>query len=79
MVSTKDRSAPCKWPLADPAARLAHYTLYMLLIAVPIAGIVTQFARGDALSLLGIGEIAPPGYAAAAVSRHAVECVTVPV
>ena len=28
---------------ADPAARLAHYTLYALLIAVPLTGIVAQF------------------------------------
>jgi cytochrome b561 len=45
---------------ADPAARLAHYTLYALLIAVPIAGIVAQFARGNALPLFGIAEIASP-------------------
>jgi cytochrome b561 len=45
---------------ADPAARLAHYTLYALLIAVPIAGIVSQFARGNALPLFGIGEIPSP-------------------
>jgi cytochrome b561 len=45
---------------ADPAARLAHYALYALLIAVPIAGIVAQFARGNALPLLGIAEIASP-------------------
>ena len=46
--------------LADPAARLAHYTLYALLIAVPIAGIAAQFARGNALPLFGIAEIASP-------------------
>ncbi len=45
---------------ADPAARLAQYTLYALLIAVPIAGIVAQFARGNALPLFGFGEIASP-------------------
>jgi len=45
---------------ADPAARLAHYALYALLIAVPIAGIVAQFARGNALPLFGIAEIASP-------------------
>jgi cytochrome b561 len=45
---------------ADPSARLAHYTLYALLIAVPIAGIIEQFARGDPLPLLGIGEITSP-------------------
>jgi len=45
---------------ADPAARLAHYTLYALLIAAPIAGIVAQFARGNALPLFGLGEIPSP-------------------
>lgn len=45
---------------ADPAARLAHYTLYALLIAVPVTGIVAQFAHGDALPLFGIGEIPSP-------------------
>jgi cytochrome b561 len=45
---------------ADPAARLAQYMLYALLIAVPIAGILAQFARGNALPLFGLGEIASP-------------------
>ncbi len=45
---------------ADPAARFAHYALYALLIAVPIVGIVAQFARGNALPLLGIAEIPSP-------------------
>jgi cytochrome b561 len=31
-----------------------------LLIAVPIAGILSQFARGNALPLFGIGEIPSP-------------------
>ena len=30
----------------DRAGRLAHYLLYALLVAVPISGIVLQFARG---------------------------------
>ncbi|GAB9137732.1 MULTISPECIES: cytochrome b [Bradyrhizobium] len=45
---------------ADPSARLFHYTLYALLVVVPVAGIVTQFARGEALPLLGIYEISSP-------------------
>ena len=45
---------------ADPAAPLAHYTLYALLIAVPVTGIIAQFAHGDALPLFGIGEIPSP-------------------
>ncbi len=45
---------------ADPAARLAHYTLYALLIAVPITGIIVQFAKGNAVPLFGISEIPSP-------------------
>jgi cytochrome b561 len=44
----------------DRAGRLAHYILYALLIAVPISGIVLQFARGDALPLFGLTEVASP-------------------
>lgn len=41
-------------------ARLAHAALYLLMIVVPVAGIVLQFARGDSLNLFGIMEIASP-------------------
>jgi cytochrome b561 len=44
----------------DRAGQLAHYLLYALLVAVPISGIVLQFARGDALPLFGLAEIASP-------------------
>lgn len=44
----------------DPAARIAHYSLYFLLIAVPVVGIVLQFARGDALPMFGLAEIPSP-------------------
>ena len=44
----------------DWAGRLAHYLLYALLVAVPISGIVLQFARGDSLPLFGLTEIASP-------------------
>ena len=44
----------------DHAGRLAHYLLYLLLALVPVAGIVTQFARGDAVSIFGLYEIASP-------------------
>ncbi|RXH15294.1 cytochrome b [Bradyrhizobium guangzhouense] len=47
-----------KW--GDPAAAIAHYTLYALLVAVPVAGIVLQFARGDALPLFGLAAIPSP-------------------
>ena len=44
----------------DPAARIAHYAMYLLLAAVPISGIALQFARGNALPLFGLGEITSP-------------------
>ena len=44
----------------DPAARIAHYSLYLLLVAVPVVGVVLQFARGDALPLFGLAEIPSP-------------------
>jgi cytochrome b561 len=47
-----------KW--GDPAARIAHYSLYVLLVAVPVVGVVLQFARGDALPLFGLAEIPSP-------------------
>jgi cytochrome b561 len=45
---------------ADPAARLGHVVLYALLIAVPVVGIVAQFARGDSLPLFGAIDIRSP-------------------
>jgi cytochrome b561 len=53
----------------DPAAWIAHYALYVLLFAVPIAGIVLQFARGNSLPLFGFGEIASPWVADRAFAR----------
>jgi cytochrome b561 len=48
-----------KW--LDPASRIAHFALYALLFAVPVvAGVVLQFARGDALPLFGMAEIPSP-------------------
>lgn len=44
----------------DPAAGIVHYSLYALLVAVPVAGIVLQFARGDALPLFGLAAISSP-------------------
>lgn len=63
------------WRLSDPppapeesplgswgewASKAAHYLIYVALIAVPIAGIVLQFARGHALPIFGLFEIASP-------------------
>ena len=40
--------------------KLTHVALYGLLAATPIVGIALQFARGDALPVFGITEIASP-------------------
>jgi cytochrome b561 len=53
----------------DRTGRLAHVALYALLLAVPVSGIVLQFARGDALPLFGIAEIASPWAANRAFAR----------
>lgn len=55
---------------ADPAARIAHYTLYALLLAVPITGIVLQFARGDGVPLFGLAEIPSPWIKDRAFARN---------
>ena len=61
------------WRMADPppqdsaigrwserAARAMHYMMYALLVAGPVAGIAVQFARGHALPVFGLFEIASP-------------------
>lgn len=45
---------------ADWAARAVHYIIYALLFAIPAVGIVALFARGKALSIFGLFEIASP-------------------
>ena len=57
----------------DRAGQLAHYALYALLVAVPIAGIVLQFARGDALPLFGLSEIPSPWVGDRAYARSVKE------
>lgn len=47
-------------PWSDRLASLVHWLLYALMIAVPIAGIVLEFARGQALPFFGLFEIASP-------------------
>jgi cytochrome b561 len=66
-----ERTPLGEWP--DRAARIAHYTLYALLVAVPIAGIVVQFARGDALPVFGVFEIPSPWPADRAFARSVKE------
>lgn len=44
----------------DLAAKIVHLALYALLAAVVAFGVATQFADGDALSFLGLFDIASP-------------------
>lgn len=73
------------WRMADPptqdpaigrwselAARAMHYVLYALLVAAPVAGIAVQFARGHALPVFGLFEIASP-WAADRTFAHTVK------
>lgn len=55
---------------AERLARLAHYALYLLLIAVPIIGIVLQFARGRPVPLFGLMDIPSPWVADRAFARN---------
>ncbi|BBB96760.1 MULTISPECIES: cytochrome b [Bradyrhizobium] len=60
-----------KWLIewTDPAARIMHYLLYVLLVAVPLVGIAFLFARGHSLSLFGFLEIPSPWSADRALAR----------
>lgn len=44
----------------DLAAKASHLVLYVLLIAIPIIGMLLQFARGDPLPVFGLFDIASP-------------------
>jgi cytochrome b561 len=46
--------------LAEFGARMVHFALYGLLLAIPVFGILVQFARGRALPIFGLFEIASP-------------------
>ena len=53
-----EKSSLGQW--ADWAAHAVHYVIYALLFAIPALGIVALFARGKALSIFGLFEIASP-------------------
>jgi len=55
------------------AARSTHYLLYALLVAVPVAGVALQFARGHALPVFGMFEIASPWVADRSFARNVKE------
>jgi len=42
------------------ASKLGHYTLYALLFAVPLVGIIVQLKRGNALPVFGAWNFASP-------------------
>ncbi len=74
------RSGPQPDPIPsalDPwlarAAAVGHLALYALLLAVPVAGIVLSFARGEPVSLFGLFEIASPWARDRAFARSARE------
>jgi cytochrome b561 len=63
------------WRLADPppvpeatkfgawtvhAGEIVHLLIYGVMLAIPVLGIMTQFARGYALPLFGLFDIASP-------------------
>jgi cytochrome b561 len=42
------------------AAKLSHFTLYALLLAVPFLGIIVQLKRGHLLPIFGVWDVASP-------------------
>lgn len=60
-----------RWP--ERFAAVAHYALYALVLAVPLAGIAAQFSRGEALPVLGLVTVASPMTAVRATARSVKE------
>jgi len=60
-------------PWLGYAAKAGHIALYALLVAAPVAGIVTLFARGESLSLFGLWDIVSPWVRDRAFSRSTKE------
>jgi cytochrome b561 len=55
------------------AARISHYTLYGLLLAVPFLGIIVQLKRGNALPIFGMWTFASPWPADRALARSVLD------
>jgi cytochrome b561 len=55
--------------LHEVAAKLSHYALYLLLLAVPLVGIVVQLKRGNALPIFGFWNFTSPWPADRATAR----------
>jgi cytochrome b561 len=57
--------------LQEWVAKLTHYLLFVLLLAVPCLGIIVQLTRGHALPIFGIWNVASPWPADRATARMA--------
>ena len=57
-------------PWLGLAAKAGHLLLYALMIAAPILGVALQFARGHAVPVFGLFDIASPWVADRAFSRE---------
>lgn len=57
----------------EMAAKLGHYALYALLLAVPLLGIVVQLKRGNALPVLGFWHVTSPWPADRATAHSVLE------
>jgi cytochrome b561 len=56
--------------LVEIAAKVSHFALYALMVAVPFLGIIVQLRRGHDLPILGLWDFASPWPADRAVSRY---------
>lgn len=56
-------------PWSDYLASISHWLLYALMAAVPVAGILLQFARGEPLSVFGLVQVASPWASDRALAR----------
>ncbi len=59
--------------LLEVASQVSHWTLYALLVAVPVVGIVVELKRGQPLPVLGVWDVASPWPADRATARSALE------
>lgn len=60
-------------PWSHRVATAAHWLLYALMLAVPLAGIVLEFGRGQPVPVFGLFEIASPWPRDRAFARSAKE------
>ncbi|MGX5800491.1 cytochrome b [Bradyrhizobium sp. Arg314] len=52
---------PAEMPVAEQAAaKIGHFILYALLVAIPVLGILLTWFRGDALSFFGLFTVPAP-------------------